>query len=133
MSEQLNLDWSTAEVSDGKLTVGLSAGPSKAWRQVFERTATLLSAGTWDVALKPKKATVEIASVQDGDEERVRQFVEGAVLEANAKLADDQEAEDEAGDDEPSESHGDAAEPSPDERLSERFRAFAEPLDGAEG
>ncbi len=33
MTEKPALDWSTAEVSDAKLTVGLSAKPRKEWRE----------------------------------------------------------------------------------------------------
>ena len=86
MTEPLTLDWSTAEVSDGELTVALTAKPPKHWRDAFERTAALLGAGNWDVSIRPKKGLVQIASVRPGDEERVRQFVEGAVLEANTTL-----------------------------------------------
>src|ERR1700689_4840523 len=98
MTEQLKLEWSTAEVSDGKLTVGLTAKPPKQWRDTFERTAALLGAGNWEVTLKPKKGLVEIASVLPGDEERVRQFVEGAVLEANTTLVSEDEADQSADD-----------------------------------
>ena len=73
--EQLNLDWSTADVSDGKLTVALSRKPPKKWRDTFERTAALLS-GNWDVSLNPKKGLVQIASVQPGDEQLTDRFRE---------------------------------------------------------
>lgn len=36
MTEQVKLDWSTAEVSDGELTVGLNAKPPKQWQEAFE-------------------------------------------------------------------------------------------------
>jgi hypothetical protein len=120
MTEQLQLDWATAEVSDGELTVGLSAKPPKRWREAFERTAALLGAGNWDVTLKPKKGLVQIAPARPGDEERVRQFLEGAVLEANTTLDSASESDD--GDQEPD---AEVPEPSPDEQLTDRFRAFA--------
>lgn len=123
MTEQLELDWSTAEVSDGELTVGLSAKPPKRWRDAFERTAALLGAGNWEVTLKPKKGSVAIESVQPGDEERVRQFVEGAVLEANTTLK--RKSEGARDDDDDQEPGADAPEQSADEQLTERFRAFA--------
>jgi hypothetical protein len=133
MTEQLKPDWSTADVSDGKLTVELSAKPPKKWRDAFERATTLLNPGAWKVTLNSRKGSVQIAPVQPGDEERVRQFVEGGVLQANATLvseeelfgtgpADDEEQEEEAED-------SDASEPSPDEELTGRFRAFAEQHD----
>jgi hypothetical protein len=127
MTEQLQLDWSTAEVSDGELTVSLSAKPPKEWRAAFERTAALLGAGNWEVTLKPKKGSVQIASVAPGDEERVRQFVEGAVLEANTTVASEQELyEGQPADDGEPEPDSDTPEPSPDEELTGRFREFAE-------
>jgi hypothetical protein len=123
MTEQLNLDWSTAEVSDGELTIGLTAKPPKEWRETFERTAALLGAGNWEVTLRPKKGTVQIASVQPGDEERVRQFVEGIVLEANRTLVSEQELYEGQPADDDDEPDSDA--PSRDEELTGRFRAFA--------
>jgi hypothetical protein len=124
MTEQLKLEWATAEVSDGELIVGLSAKPPKQWRDAFERTAALLGAGNWEVTLKPKKGVVQVAAVRSGDEERVRQFVEGAVLEANTTLVDEEEADQGAGAGE-AEPDADASPPSPDEQLTDRFRAFA--------
>jgi hypothetical protein len=125
MAEQLRLDWSTAVVSDGKLTVGFSAKPPKKWRETFALTTALLSQGQWDATLNSRNGTVQVATVEAGDEERVRQFLEGAVLEANSTLVSEDELfadgtdDDDGGEDAP-------AEPSRDEELTERFRAFAE-------
>jgi hypothetical protein len=124
--EQLKLDWSTAEVSDGKLTVALSGKPPKEWRDTFERTAALLSRH-WDVSLNSKKGSVQIVSVQPGDEERVRQFAESLVLEANTTLVSEQELFDTAPvEDDEQQPESDAAEPSRDERVTDRFREFAQ-------
>jgi hypothetical protein len=125
--EQVQLDWSTAEVSDGKLAVGLSGKPPKKWRDTFQRTALLLGAGRWEVALRSKPPSVQVMSVQPGDEDRVRQFLEGAVLEANATLVGEQELfEGGPGDDrEEDEPDSDEPEPSHDEALTGRFREFA--------
>jgi hypothetical protein len=130
MTEQLKLDWSTAEVSDGELTVRLSAKPPKRWRDAFGRTAALLGAGNWEVTLRPKKGLMQIASVRPGDEERVRQFVEGAVLEANTTLAGEDERQ--TADADEAEPESDQPEPSRDEQLTRQFRAFAgeEQIDG---
>ncbi len=136
MTEQLKLDWSTAEVSDGELTVGLSDKPPKEWREVFERTAALLGAGNWEVTLKPKKGSVQVASVSPGDEERVRQFIEGAVLEANATLVSEQElfegdsTDDE--DDHETEPDTAASEVSRDDELTDHFRAFGREREDAD-
>jgi hypothetical protein len=123
MTEQPKLDWSTAEVSDGELTIGLTAKPPKEWRDTFERTAALLGAGNWEVTLRPKKGSVQIASVRPGEEERVRQFVEGVVLEANRALVSEQELYEGQPADDDDELDSDA--PSRDEELTGRFRAFA--------
>ena len=134
MTEQPKLDWTTAEVSDGELTVRLRAKLPKRWRATFERTATLLNSGSWDVSLNARNHSVRVASVQSGDEERVRQFLEGAVLEANSTLVSERElfevgpADDE---DEPT-SDTETAERSRDEELTAQFRGFAQAPDGEE-
>ena len=53
--EPLQLDWSTAAVSDGTLAVDLSQKPPKKWRSTFERTAALLGADRWNVSLSPRR------------------------------------------------------------------------------
>jgi hypothetical protein len=131
MTDQLELDWSTAEVSDATLSVALSAKPPKEWRGAFQRTVTLLSAGNWEVTLDAKRKSVQITAVRPGDEERVRHLLEAAVLQANATLVSEEELyggepeQDEEGEDS-GEDEDDAAEPSPDEELTGRFRGFAE-------
>jgi hypothetical protein len=122
MPEKLELDWSSAAVTDGKLTVKISERPPQKWRDSFDRTLGLLSHGKWKTALHPRKATVEIASVQMGEEERVRRLLEGAVLEANVTLCGEEALHDEqfdfvVPDDEP--------EQTTDEEITARFRAFA--------
>jgi hypothetical protein len=120
MPQTLKLDWSSAEVSDGKLTVGFSAKPPKKWRDSFDRTMALLGHGNWKTALNSRKASVEIASVQLGDEERVRRLLEGAVLEANVTLVGEDALFNDGYVDDDVET-----EPSADEEITARFRAFA--------
>jgi hypothetical protein len=121
--KKIELDWATAEVTEGTLSVGLSAKPSRDWEDVFDRTARLLNQGTWE-KVKLKKDGVRIAPVVPGEEERVRHFLESVVLEANAAAADDDSggdaraASDEAGED--------AASDEGDREMTDRFRAFAE-------
>jgi len=128
--EPLQLDWSTAEVSDATLTVGLSQKPPKKWRETFERTAVLLSSDRWAVTVNSKKGSVQVAAVEAGDEDRVRQFLEGAVLEANTTLV----SEDELFDTEAAEDLQDEAEPeqSPDEEQTDRFREYAREPEGGD-
>jgi hypothetical protein len=134
MTEPLQLDWSTAEVSDGTLTIALDDKPPKEWRAVFTRTATLLGQGTWEVSLHAKKATVEIATVRAGDEERVRQFLEGLLLEANSRVADEPDPPEHEAEESDGDGDGDAApRRSPDETLTDHFRAFADDTADSDG
>jgi len=116
----LQIEWSTAEVSDAELTVSLSDNAPKKWRVAFARAASLLSQGSWEVS-QVKRRHVRISPVRVGEEERVKQFLDGAVLEANATLVSEDELFDPAQADD--EDHGD--ETSADEELTARFRAFA--------
>lgn len=125
----LQLDWSTAEVSGGKLTVSLDAKPSEEWATSFERTATLLNRGTWpEVQLKKREITVD--QVEPGSEEKLRFFLDSVVQEANAEQASDEEddsaaeEEREAGETAGEETHVEN-QPDPDEEMTERFRSFA--------
>ena len=119
---QLELDWSTAEVSDGKLTVSLDGKPGDDWSASFQRTAALLDRGTWpDVKLKKREITVK--GVEDGSEESLRFFLESVVQEANAETAN----EDEEADRPEPESQADESRSAedPDREMTERFRSFA--------
>jgi hypothetical protein len=118
------LEWSTAEVSDGTLTVGLSAKPPKDWRGAFETTSVLLSGGRWTATVEKK--VVQVAPVVQGDEDGVRQFVEGAVLEANSTIVDERELFGEDPEDDEEGADDAAPDSSPDDELTDRFRGFAE-------
>jgi len=121
MSEKVQLDWSSAQVTDGTLVVDLSTRPPKKWREAFERATALLSHGNWSTRLNKRNAAVRLDPVELGEEERVRQFLEGALLEANRTILAEVELFDESGDD----GQGEDSEASPDEELTQRFRAFA--------
>ncbi len=119
----LALDWSTAEVHDGTLAVAFSDKAPREWREAFARATTLLSHGTWEVN-ELKAHSLRIAPVHLGEEERVKHFLDSAMLEANATIM----SEDELFDPEPTEedkTDGASGGPSPDEELTARFRAFA--------
>ena len=123
----LQLDWSTAEVSDGKLTVSLDGKPNSDWAASFERTVQLLDHGTWP-GVKLKKRAITVKDVEPGTEEKLRFFLDSAVQEANAEAGSDEEengASEDKGpeDDERDEAEGDAAG-DPDQEMTERFRAF---------
>jgi hypothetical protein len=120
MAEKVELDWSSADVTDGALEVALSTRPPKKWREAFERTTTLLSHGNWNTRINQRKATVRLDPVTPGSEERVHQFLEGALLEANHVIVSEDELFEPDG-----EGENDASEPSEDDEMTQRFRAFA--------
>jgi hypothetical protein len=116
----MRLDWSTAEVRGGKLTVALDDKPSREWCASFERTERILNHGTWpDVKLK--KGTVVVGEIEPGSEENLRFFLESVVQEANAGQAPDEEAAEENADEQDEDIE---SEPEPDEEMTERFRSF---------
>jgi hypothetical protein len=115
------IDWSTAEVSDGKLVVAVDGELPKGYGRSFASTAHLLGNGALaDATLK--KGTIRVA-VAEGEEEKLRHFLESVVQQANAdhKLTDDED--DESDEDEAAE---DDLFRGPDAEMTERFRAFAE-------
>jgi hypothetical protein len=120
----LRLDWSTAEVSGGTLTVSLDEKPDDEWAASFERTAHLLDHGTWP-QIKLKKREIKVGGVEPGSEEKLRFFLESVVQEANAEAGGDAD-EDDAGDAQEDEVRPEEAEHESDEdsEMTERFRAF---------
>jgi hypothetical protein len=131
MSEKDNeprLDWSTAEVADGKLTVSLEGEPPKGWKQSFETVARLLSHGEGS-PVTLKKGEVRVDGLRPGDEEKVRHLLESVVQQANADhRPPEEEPADENDEDEdeekvPLEQIGQS---SPDAEMADRFRSFGE-------
>lgn len=126
MSEQVRLDWSTAEVQDGTLTVALEGKLEKGWKNAFARTTALLNGGACD-EVKLKKGKVLVRVISPGDEDRVRQFLEGVVLQANSDVANPDEANGDQIADPDDASEDDANRTPEDQEMTERLRAFAEP------
>jgi hypothetical protein len=117
----IQLDWSTAEVRDGELKVRFSDKAPKKWRDAFARTAALLSRDTWELD-ELKLDHVRISPIRLGDEERVKHFLESAVLEANTTLVGEEDLF--ASEDADEAEENDAAGPTPDEEMTARFKAF---------
>jgi hypothetical protein len=117
--EEVKLDWSAAEVHDGTLTVTLDGKPPKEWIARFKATVQLLNHGSWE-KVELKKGEISVKRITAGDEDRVRHFLESALLEANTVLAPD-------GSDTGPEDSDDAAskQDGPDDEMTKRFRAFA--------
>jgi hypothetical protein len=118
-----HLDWSEAEVKNGRLTVSLAGDPPRGWNDTFERTAQLLGHGEWG-DLKLKKHSVRAEGVRPGSEERLRHFLESVVLQANAthevSESESPEDPDESEDRSDEGEHDDSA----DAEMTERFRSF---------
>lgn len=116
------LDWSSAQVHDGKLEVGLRGERPPGWKDSFDQTVALLPAGDWG-KIRLKKDRVRVHDVVEDDVDRLHNFLEGVVQQANAAQ---EEAEEAAPDDQ--EADDESADPR-DAELTERFRSFAaEPL-----
>lgn len=111
------LDWTTAEVRDGKLEVGLRGEQPPRWKDSFDRTVALLPSGDWG-KVTLKKDRVRVDHVGEGGEDRLHQFLEGVVLQANAAhgLKEARAPEERA----PVEDEPDG----PDAEMTERFRSF---------
>ena len=111
------LDWSSAEVRDGKLEVALRGELPAGWKDGFDRTVALLPGGEWGkVGLK--KDRVRVHEVADGSEDRLRHFLESVVQQANASAEPaEAKAHDEQGDADQSSDLNDT--------MTERFRSFA--------
>jgi hypothetical protein len=114
----IELDWSSAEVRNGQLQVGLQGDLPRGWKDSFERIVRRLGGGRWG-DIKLKKGLVQVDAVVEGEESQVHHFLESVVLQANSAY---EEAEDEA----PEDSDADEDEPAGvDAEMTERFRSFA--------
>jgi hypothetical protein len=125
-----SLDWSTAKVKDGVLTVELSGERPKGWSKTFATTATLLgSGGDWD-DVQLKKLRIKVTGVEPGMEERLRFFLEAVVQQADATHRPDDADQDDADTDSEDATHdgeaGDGRSDDPDAELTARFRAFGD-------
>jgi hypothetical protein len=108
------LNWTTAKVKDGKLTVDLEGDVASGWKRSFEGTARLLPGGEWG-KIQVKKQTVRVSDVTIGVEDKLRHHLESIVEQANA----DERSPEPEGD------NGDDRD-TPDARMTEAFRSFAE-------
>jgi hypothetical protein len=119
------LDWSTAQVKDGTLTVELTGERPKGWKKTFDRTAKLLGRGDW-AEVQCKRGGVRVAGVEPGAEERLRAFLEGVVAQADAEHRPDDEDDDDQDEAPDSEQQTGEDADDPDAELTERFRSFAD-------
>jgi hypothetical protein len=110
------IDWSTASVQDGDLTVELAGEASKAWTDrlgdVIER---LDRPGRGWESVKVTRKRVKVVGIAAGSEADLRHLLDSAAQQVNADFAEPDEDDD--GDDGASEA---------DRTMTEAFRAFAE-------
>lgn len=118
----VRLDWSSATVREGRLEVGLRGEQPREWKDSFERTVVLLHGGHWG-KVTLKKNRIRVDQVADGDEDRLRHFLESVVLQANATLGQKEPETDEDRDADEDEPDG------LDGEMTERFRSFAAEAD----
>ncbi len=112
------IDWSSAEVLDGALSVGLTGTAAKRWSEHFDGVLALLAQGNgkWGEVTLTKEA-VAVASVSEDSQEELRHFLESVVLQVNSELGLEPDPEDAQPTEEP--------QKAADQRLTESFRAFA--------
>jgi hypothetical protein len=115
----VKLNWSSARVTDGKLTVELAGDRPRGWKKSFEKTVRLLGAGGNWGQVRVKKGRVHLSRLTPGDEEKVRHFLDSIVTQANAAHPPS-EPESDATDRQPPDESG------PDAEMTKQFRAFAE-------
>lgn len=117
--EPRQIDWGSAEIEDGALTVGLAGAASKVWKARFENVLALLATphSGWGEVSLTKKA-IKVSGVQQGREAELRHFLESAVFQVNTDTAPDAPQRD---DDEDKDDH----EPDVDEQMTQTFRGFA--------
>jgi hypothetical protein len=112
------IDWATAAVRGGRLTVEITGDPGRAWSDRVEEIVERLDrpGSAWGKTAV-KNATVQVEDVAEGAEADLRHLLESAVLQANSEFAPDEEdGDDDAGSDE-------------DRAMTTAFRAFAASAD----
>ena len=117
---QASIDWASAEVKGGDLTVAVAGEPNAKWAKRVEAILERLERpGSGWGKVKVGTSTVRVKAVTAGAEEDLRHLLDGAVQQANADFAPGEEP------------GGEAAGSDADAAMTEAFRSFAE--DAPEG
>jgi hypothetical protein len=114
MDEAREIDWSTATVEDGTLTVELTGEPSRAWAEHMEAVIDRLESRR-SASIKVTKRRIKVGSVELDAVDELRHLLESAVQQTNADLVvlPDERA--------PASTDGDEG----DQALTDAFRALA--------
>ena len=108
-------DWASATVDDGELTVPVLGTPPRGWAKALRHVIDRLErTGHGLGAVKVSKKQVTVGDVSAGTEADVHHFLESALLQVNADMSADEEAESET---ERSED---------DQEMTDAFRSFAD-------
>jgi hypothetical protein len=117
MDAPRHIDWSTAVVKDGELTVEVDGEPSRGWSEHVQGVLERLAPSGRD-PIKVTKHRIKVRAVAEAEVDELRHLLESAIQQANADLApaapEEQAPPQEA-------AEGDSR----DEELTEAFRAFA--------
>jgi phage protein D len=113
MGKRREIDWSSAEVQEGTLTVRLDGRAGRKWCESVDAVLRRLGADG-GIEVKPSKITVP--DVRQGKESDLRFLLESAVMQVNTALAPEGEEDDDEPEDEGS---------SADREMTEAFRGFA--------
>jgi hypothetical protein len=109
----VQIDWGSAEVDDGRLTVPLTGKPPKKWAEAVTRVIDRLQRGNerWG-AITVTRKQVRVDAVEAGTEADLRHLLESAVLQANSEFDDGDEPDDERSE--------------ADQQMTDAFRAFGD-------
>jgi hypothetical protein len=112
---QASIDWASATVKGGDLTVALAGEPNAEWAQRVQAVLERLDRpGSGWGATKVTKSRIEVKAVTAGAEDELRHLLDGAVQQANADFA---APEDEGDGDQPSAADG---------AMTQTFRSFSD-------
>jgi hypothetical protein len=114
------IDWSSAEVSEGTVVVALTGKASKAWSDSFDGVLRLLGHGMggWGEIAHDKK-TITVQGLQPKAERDLRHFLEAVVVQVNAELAEPASESEQAEPADPQELE--------DQEMTAILRSFGEP------
>jgi hypothetical protein len=123
---QRQIDWESADVHEGTLTVQLTGTATKGWEQHFKSVLGRLSRTPegWE-EVRLAKRSIKVSGVREGSEGDLCHLLESVVLQANADLQPNGNGG------RPQEDEKDPARVL-DERMTRTFQSFApapEPVD----
>jgi hypothetical protein len=119
-SEPREIDWNSAEMRSGTLTVQLDRKAANAWTKSFSDVFHVLANGneSWGEVRVDKNGIV-VAAVPEGCEEDLRHFLESIVLQVNSSLDSARDRDNEASERD--------SEQIVDQHRTAVFREFAKP------